>query len=181
MAGPYSGANGFLSYYEICDKINNGMTVVQDNAAQAPYGYQGNFWVGYDDEASLRHKVKTLVKSRKLKGVLFWTLDYDDFTGSYCGKGKYPLISAVKNELETKGGHRCFGINAWYGNKNIDEWCGINCAACYCPTTHCSCNSKRRPKNCKATGFWYGNKDMDKWCSYHCPIGNCPLSQCRCE
>lgn len=34
-------------------------------------------------------------------GVMFWSLDLDDFTGRYCHQGKYPLLSKVKNVSET--------------------------------------------------------------------------------
>ena len=30
---------------------------------------------------------------------MFWSLDFDDFDGKFCGQGKYPLISAVKSYL----------------------------------------------------------------------------------
>ena len=34
-------------------------------------------------------------------GVMFWSLDLDDFTGRYCHQGKYLLLSKVKNVSET--------------------------------------------------------------------------------
>ena len=44
--GKYTKQDGFLAYYEICSKISNGMTVVESNKVGAPYGYQGNQWIG---------------------------------------------------------------------------------------------------------------------------------------
>jgi hypothetical protein len=34
-----------------------------------------------------------------LAGAMIWALDLDDFTGSFCKQGKYPLINYVKNML----------------------------------------------------------------------------------
>jgi len=83
--GEYTREGGLLSYYEICTM---GLTVVQDNAVKAPYGYVGDQWVGFDDQASLVLKVNTLIKGKDLLGAMFWTLDLDDFKGSFCGQGK---------------------------------------------------------------------------------------------
>lgn len=33
-----------------------------------------------------------------------WALDLDDFTGTICGEGKYPLISLMKNVLDEANG-----------------------------------------------------------------------------
>lgn len=52
---------GFAAYYEICQKARHGMTVNKNNIVMASYGYQGNYWVGYDDVTSIKYKVKTLV------------------------------------------------------------------------------------------------------------------------
>lgn len=30
-----------------------------------------------------------------LGGIMFWSYDLDDFFGSFCGQGKYPLLSAL--------------------------------------------------------------------------------------
>lgn len=36
---------------------------------------------------------------KDLAGVMFWTIDYDDFEGKFCNQGKYPLLTAVKEQL----------------------------------------------------------------------------------
>ena len=35
-----------------------------------------------------------------LAGAMFWSLDNDDFTGTHCNQGKYPLINTVKKYFE---------------------------------------------------------------------------------
>jgi chitinase len=37
--------------------------------------------------------------SRDIAGVMFWTLDQDDFLGHYCNNGKYPLLTAIYNAI----------------------------------------------------------------------------------
>lgn len=61
--GQFTREAGFLAYYEIC---NAGYTIVQDNKAGAPYGYKGQDWVGFENQASLVHKVETLIKRKRL-------------------------------------------------------------------------------------------------------------------
>ena len=36
-----------------------------------------------------------------LAGAMFWDTSLDDFTGSFCGEGKYPLISLFNTCLDT--------------------------------------------------------------------------------
>ena len=35
----------------------------------------------------------------KLGGVIVWSLDMDDKTGSVCNQGPYPVLNTLKNEL----------------------------------------------------------------------------------
>lgn len=84
-----------MSYYEICQNLNAGWTRRWNDDHKVAYAFSGNQWVGYDDTTSLTVKVD-YAKSKNLGGVMFWAMDLDDFDGSFCNKGKYPLMSHVK-------------------------------------------------------------------------------------
>jgi len=97
-AGTWTREAGALSYYEICQMISNGATKVYDLQSQAPYAYLGDQWVGFDDEQSLTAKVN-YITANGFAGWMSWTLDLDDFSGQYCGKGAYPLLSVISSLL----------------------------------------------------------------------------------
>ncbi|XP_069124716.1 probable chitinase 10 isoform X2 [Argopecten irradians] len=95
-AGRFTRESGFLAYYEICTMIPKSTKhIIQGE--EVPYIVQGNQWVGYDDQESLRKKVD-FVKQEHFGGVMVWDLALDDFSGS-CGEGKYPLLNAINDEL----------------------------------------------------------------------------------
>jgi chitinase len=96
-AGPYSGEGGTLAYYEICQLIKNGASVTFLNDQRVPYLVSGNQWVGYDNEASLREKVR-FIKDNGYGGTMVWALQLDDVKGGFCGKGHFPLANAIKSE-----------------------------------------------------------------------------------
>lgn len=158
--GNYTREPGFLSYYEICNKE---LTVVQDNAARAPYGYKDDQWVGYDDEESLKLKVNSLIKEKNLLGAMFWALDLDDFNGTVCGQGRYPLINAVKNAL---GGGPEPGITTQ--------------APPFTPSVPHPVTTPSTSGGCQAIGSWHGNAAVDQWCVNNCKLGYCPADRCKC-
>lgn len=59
-SGFHTQTPGFLAYYEICGKIRSGelVTTLQPDI-KTPFAHSsnGNWWVSYDDAASLREKV----------------------------------------------------------------------------------------------------------------------------
>ncbi|XP_069488693.1 acidic mammalian chitinase-like [Ambystoma mexicanum] len=97
-AGPYTRQAGFWAYYEICTFLKNGATDVWSSAEEVPYAYQGNQWLGYDNVKSFTLKAQWLMKNN-LGGAMVWAIDLDDFTGTFCNQGKFPLISALKATL----------------------------------------------------------------------------------
>lgn len=72
-AGQYTRAAGFLSFYEICEKVNQGgWTVVRDaEGRMGPYAYKDRQWVSYDDVDDIRRKTE-FVKSMGLGGAMIW-------------------------------------------------------------------------------------------------------------
>ncbi|MCQ7842149.1 glycosyl hydrolase family 18 protein, partial [Salmonella enterica] len=96
--GPYTRQAGFWAYYEICTFLKNGATQAWDSPQDVPYSYQGNEWVGYDNVKSFNIKAQWL-KQNNFGGAMVWAIDLDDFTGTFCGEGRYPLISTLKKAL----------------------------------------------------------------------------------
>ena len=62
-----------------------------------PYAHKDKLWVGYDDEDMARDK-GYYVSEEGLGGIMFWTIDNDDFRGT-CGKTPYPLIESAKEAM----------------------------------------------------------------------------------
>ncbi|XP_044301177.1 chitinase-3-like protein 1 [Varanus komodoensis] len=95
--GPFTKTEGSLAYYEICS-FNYGAKTERIEEQAVPYSHKGNQWVGYEDKISLQSKVRYM-KNNHLGGIMVWTLDMDDFSGFFCRDGKYPLLRAIKEEL----------------------------------------------------------------------------------
>lgn len=101
---------------------------------------------------------------------MFWDLPLDDFSGSFCGQGPYPLIGAVAKAL---GGYvpkppPTHGPQT-QGPKT------------HAPRTHGPHTQGPHKKGCHAIGPWKGDKRMDQWCIDNCRLGNCPASTCKCD
>ncbi|XP_043461706.1 uncharacterized protein LOC122498159 isoform X3 [Leptopilina heterotoma] len=97
--GDATREKGYLAYYEICENVQKDeWEVVQPNPeAMGPYAFKENQWVGYDDENIVRVKAQ-YVNEKKLGGIMFWSIDNDDFRGKCHGR-PYPLIEAAKEAL----------------------------------------------------------------------------------
>ncbi|XP_028849103.1 acidic mammalian chitinase-like isoform X2 [Denticeps clupeoides] len=99
--GKYTQEAGELAYFEICGFLSGGATEVWNSAQDVPYAYQGNQWVGYDNIKSFGIKVDWLMKNN-FAGAMVWTIDMDDYLGTFCNQGKYPLINVL---------HKAFGLD----------------------------------------------------------------------
>ncbi|XP_076043180.1 chitinase 7 [Oratosquilla oratoria] len=99
QAGQYTGEEGFMAYYEVCEHLHSGGEYIWDNEMQVPYMIKDSLWVGFDDERSIRNKMNFIIKNG-YGGAMIWTLDMDDFTGTACGNGvKFPLIGIMSEML----------------------------------------------------------------------------------
>ncbi|KAM8976577.1 LOW QUALITY PROTEIN: acidic mammalian chitinase-like [Pelodytes ibericus] len=97
-AGSYTRQPGLLAYYEICSFLKNGATNQWSFPEDVPYAYKDGVWVGYDNMNSFQIKAEWLMKYN-FGGVMVWAIDMDDFTGTFCNQGKFPLISTLKRTL----------------------------------------------------------------------------------
>ncbi|CAG5118512.1 unnamed protein product, partial [Candidula unifasciata] len=97
--GDYYRLEAALAYPEICTLLSNPLTRrVFDTEQQSPYLFKGDDWVGYEDPESIALKIKWMM-GLGLAGVMFWSLDQDDFSGKMCGGGRYPLLNAIRKSL----------------------------------------------------------------------------------
>ncbi|XP_029429798.1 chitotriosidase-1-like [Rhinatrema bivittatum] len=96
--GPFTRESGFWASYEICTFLREATTTWIEEQ-KVPYSVKGNQWVGYENIESIKVKVQYL-KESGFGGAMVWAIDLDDFTGSVCNQGSYPLIRAVKTQLD---------------------------------------------------------------------------------
>ncbi|GAB1287972.1 Chitinase-like 6 [Apodemus speciosus] len=97
--GPYTKKTGLWAYYEICTFLKNGAIEVWNAAQQVPYAFRGNEWVGYDNIKSFHIKAQWL-KRNNFGGAMVWAIGMDDYTGSFCDQGTFPLTSTLKRTLK---------------------------------------------------------------------------------
>lgn len=96
--GPYSQAAGTLGFNEICEGFAVGKWTVNGLERNAmSYAYKDKQWVSYDDVASVGIKA-AYVLEEDLGGIMFYSLDTDDFHGNCLGH-TYPLLRAINKGL----------------------------------------------------------------------------------
>ncbi|VDM97935.1 unnamed protein product [Thelazia callipaeda] len=83
---------------KICNNPNAKETV--DKELVGAYLTEANRWYGYDNPETIKIKVKWL-KEQGFAGAFLWSLNSDDFKGTNCGVGVYPLLTAINEALET--------------------------------------------------------------------------------
>lgn len=76
MAGSAGGYGPDFSALAADYIDKNGYTRYWDEEAKAPYLFNGDTFISYDDEESIRHKCE-YVKSRGLAGIMFWEYGCD--------------------------------------------------------------------------------------------------------
>ncbi|XP_075219145.1 chitinase-3-like protein 1 isoform X2 [Lycorma delicatula] len=104
ITGLIADDKGFLAIFEICEYLDSGWKSIWDSASSTPIATKGNQKISYEDQQSLKMKVRYAVE-KNLLGVAFTSLDIDDFKGTCSLPGseknnyKYPLLLAINEEL----------------------------------------------------------------------------------
>ncbi|XP_053674360.1 probable chitinase 2 [Anopheles nili] len=103
LAGPYTRSEGSLGYNEVCEMLKPNRTatnpwnvkLVAQSAVK--YAYRDDQWITFDGVETIGTKVKYAM-DKKLGGVMFWTIDTDDFQGD-CHNEAYPLLLTALRTL----------------------------------------------------------------------------------
>lgn len=91
--GPHTYTEGYLGYFEICQKFKaQAWNNRWDAVGMCPYAYRSHQWIGYEDKQSLEEKARWATK-KKLAGIYAFSLDLDDYRGT-CGES-YPLMNTL--------------------------------------------------------------------------------------
>lgn len=92
--GPYLREAGSLGFNEICEELTSGKWTVQSLEENAiSYAYTDRQWVSFDDVASIGLKAD-YVREERLRGLMLYAMDTDDFHG-HCFGQTYPLLRAM--------------------------------------------------------------------------------------
>jgi len=98
--GQYTREDGFMAYYELC---NWESSIDETTKGAVAIDAKNALWAGFETVESADIKLDFAVEKR-LGGIMWWALDMDDFNGEFCNQGKYPLISTVWRNYQTKLG-----------------------------------------------------------------------------
>ncbi|ELR49671.1 hypothetical protein M91_12437 [Bos mutus] len=85
---------------------------------KVPYAYKDTEWVGYDNIRNYKYKVDFL-KENNFGGAMVWAIDLDDFLGSFCNEGKYPLILELQSLLGLSSECTPSATKTWYHQQVI--------------------------------------------------------------
>lgn len=96
-AGAFLGSDHIHAYLEICLNLKSGAwRRYFDSEGQCPYATNGEDWVGYEDEESIRQKVD-FVRSEGYAGFAVVNVGMDDFRG-WCG-ARNGLLEVINNGI----------------------------------------------------------------------------------
>ncbi|XP_014779959.1 chitotriosidase-1 [Octopus bimaculoides] len=90
--GIYTKTKGFLAYYETCELLKSSTSVFMEDRG-VPFTVVDNDWIGYENNQSVALKANFALQN-DYGGLMFWSLDLDDFKGE-CNGEKYPLLKAA--------------------------------------------------------------------------------------
>lgn len=84
------------SYFSICKLLKTSEWERKTDAVGSPYIVNGDQWIGYDNEESIKAKTD-YIRLRGLGGAMMWAVGLDDVHGT-CGHAR-PLLHAINEGL----------------------------------------------------------------------------------
>jgi len=137
----FSRQEGWLNYYEVLQFFYNdtiedprwqdltpgieNWNFFTDGCYMAPYAYQKQFWISYDDEASTDIKVR-YANHHNLKGAFVWEIDTDNFLGEF-GLPPYTITRTIADALVKGDGLKPEEI---FGQANQNQACKPQASLC---------------------------------------------------
>ncbi|XP_052859896.1 probable chitinase 2 [Anopheles cruzii] len=105
--GPFTRVAGSLGYNELCEILKPNRTAPNGGGGQwvvkllaqnaVKYAYRDDQWITFDGVETIATKVRYAM-DKKLGGIMFWTIDTDDFQGD-CHNEAYPLLLTALRTL----------------------------------------------------------------------------------
>ncbi|XP_059477010.1 probable chitinase 10 [Neocloeon triangulifer] len=95
------------SFRNICNAVTTfgGKLVYNESSGNNAYWTKDSDWVSIETTATVRQKMEFVTKYN-LSGVFLEHLRDDDFDGTMCKCGKYPVLRTMNEEI--RGSRRCF-------------------------------------------------------------------------
>ncbi|XP_024239963.1 chitinase-like protein 4 isoform X3 [Oncorhynchus tshawytscha] len=94
-----------MAYHEVCQYLKSGALVTFDKSKKLIQAHEYDHWLNFEYIHILREKMRAL-QHQELGGAMVWSLDLDDFTGTLCGKGRFPFTRLLKASLLRDKGPR---------------------------------------------------------------------------
>ncbi|XP_022253586.1 acidic mammalian chitinase-like [Limulus polyphemus] len=150
-----------MLYFKICVKLQTESWLVRQNKfASTPYATSDNQWISYEDMDSMTTKANFVLENN-LGGIMVWSLDIDDFTGTCFGQ-KFPLLTVINNVLKNNN-------KAQYVTELLEETWNYSKSQ---QMNHSSSLSSEKLSSHEATctreGFFVLPKDCSKF--YRCTL-----------
>lgn len=98
--GKLTETRGMLAYYEVCKVKFVNHVCTSRSQVKAPYGSDGETFIGYDDPNSIKYKIEKFVLGYRMRGFMINDLTYDDFNNE-CSHDNFPLVKAARNAART--------------------------------------------------------------------------------
>nr|XP_031831642.1 acidic mammalian chitinase-like [Nomia melanderi] len=92
------GDMGFVSYFEVCQFLQNGAQSIFVNESKVPYAYKASEWISFDDIASVYYKAKWIL-ANNFGGAMILSLNADDWNFTCKLNESFALTRTVSKVL----------------------------------------------------------------------------------